>query len=705
MPLQENILKIKQAEDLILRNRLKQALNLQEQVALLNKNDFLKDKINLIRESYNYLLHFFTQGTQDPQRQQIFNELKLNALHLNDQLHRYLLLEEAPFNYYQYILQDLQLNFDIKTPDTDSLEYFFASIWLYPSLTEQDYQSFKEFFASDVHWVIKAMAVSALTLSLITFFDEKKIILLFDLVHAEEYQIWERALVGLMIVLYLYDNRLELYPDIINRIKVLPEINAATEKLKSVLIQIIRSAKETAILQEKFEKEIMPEMVRLAPELEEKLNLEELMSEDMLDEDENPDWEKIFKGEEEFFEKMSEFSMLQLEGADIMHSAFSKMKFFDFFRSLPNWFMPFFPGNQQIIGYLEQTGFEPGEAEMFVDVLADSHYICNSDKYSFALQMKYLPQEQAKNAIEIFKFEANSVKEVRETEVLTDILGPSRFVIIQYVQDLYRFFKLYPALNVIPQIFDLPLDFHNKKFFRYLGDAKLLRELGEFYFAKKFYDEAIEIFTQIAEQNKDGEIYEKLGFAYQKRKDYRRALEYYMQAKLYETHPKKWLTQKIAYTSMKTGNYKQAIEYYESLLTDDPENQKLLINIGNCYLHLGDYDKALQYYFKVEYYSPGNPKVLRPIGWIAFRQGDLEKAKKFYNKVLETKPKPIDFITAGHIYFASGQIGDALELYKKAKATYEKLSDYEKDFFQDAEILEKYNLDKVSINLMFEASV
>ncbi len=701
MAIQENLQNIKQAESLILRNRLKQSFNILENLAIISKADYLKDKIKLNKESYNYLLHFFREGTEDPQREAIYNDLKKSLIHISDQIKRTLLFEEQPFYNYKDKINDISLDFD---NDAD-LEKIFTNIWLSFGLSEADYNTLTAFFDSDASWIAKALAVSALTMSLISFFDEKKIILLIDLVNKEEHQVWERALVGLLLVLYLYDNRLHLYDDIINRLKLLPDINAYEEKIKNAILQIIRSSKETAILQERFEKEIMPEMMRLAPDLEDKLNLEELMADDMLDDDENPDWEEIFKGEEQFLEKMSEFSMLQIEGADIMHSTFSRMKFFDFFFSIHNWFLPFYEDNQYLISYLSESGIPSEDARNFVNILAGSHYMCNSDKYSFALQMKYLPYEQVKNTIEIFKLEANTIREVKQTESLSDILGDSRTVLVQYVQDLYRFFKLYPELNVITPVFDLPLDFQNTYFFKLIGNSNILKEIGEFYFAKKFYPEAIEIFSKLAEEQASGEIYEKLGFAYQKQKDYHKALESYMQAKLYETHPKKWLTQKIAFTSMKTGNYKQAIEYYKQLLNDDPENLKYLIHLGNCHLHLEEYDQALKYYFQVEYYSPGNPKVMRPIGWIAFRQGDLKKAKKFYNKVLETKPKPIDYITAGHIYFAGKELKQATELYKKAREYYKKLDDLEKDFFADKDILQKLGLSDLEINLMYEAII
>ena len=706
---EENLLQLlNQSEDYILRGRLKQSLKVQEKVALFLQEDYLKDKIKLQSESYNYMLYYFQQGTEDAQRGQLFEELRLNLLSINDQLKWFTYAQKnyEPFDVYLEHFWGAAIEFPKDYKDIEQLQNFFINLWLYPELTDEDYEKLSKFFKSDAHWVVKAMAISALTLTLLSRFDEKRIILLFDEIHRQQYQIWERAFIGLMFVLYLYDNRLHLYKEVINRLKVLPEIDGYFEKIKAVLIQIIRAAKETEVIQERFEKEIASELNKIGPEIERKLrNIEDLLAEDMQDDDENPDWAKIFKAEEDFFKKMNEFSMLQLEGADIMHSAFSKMKFFDFFWELPNWFLPFYQENERIKEFLNYNTFSDKETEQFLAMLEKMPFICNSDKYSFVYQLSLWPKEQVKVVLNALKIDSQESAEALENDSLSDVLGKSRFVIIQYVQDLYRFFKVYSSLGVLPRIFNLPLDFHNKKFFEIIGSNELMREIGEFYFAKKFYDDAIDVFLKLIKKQKDGELYEKIGFAYQKKKDYAKALDFYMKAQLYEQKAKRWLIKKLAFTNMKVGNYQKAIEYYQQLLSDEPDNLKILVNIANCYMRLGQYQQALQNYFKVEYYSPGNPKVLRPIGWIEFKLGELEKAKNFYKKLIEISPKTVDYITLGHIHFALREFSEAVNIYKKAKEQYDELSDFEKDFFADKELLEKYGLDWLSINLMYESVI
>ncbi len=718
MDINEINLILNQSEDFLRQGLLKKAIKLQRQLAVDISATYLLEKINFQQEAYDYLLKYFIDGVEDPQRKDLFEDIRLNLFTVNDLLRREIARRYQPYHQYIDYYGDLKLEFDIARireklqlefiDDNKGLleqavmERFFVNIWLYPDLTQEDYDRFKEFFASSQDWVYKSVAVSALTLGLLQFFCPRKILLLFDLVMAGEEHIWERAFVGLLIVLSTYDHRLDFYPEIISRIKTLPEIPAFKSRFKAVVIQLLRSAVETQKIKERFEKEILPEMDRISPKIADKLDLDSLSSEDMF-EDENPDWSRIMPEEEEFFNKMSEFSMLQMEGADVLISTFSNMKGFPFFNRLSNWFLPFYPDNKIVVEKLVASGMKEEDAAEFVRILSGAKYMCNSDKYSFAFQMSYLPAFQRDSTLQLFRMEAQAAKEVSEDEKMTDPLGNSRQIIIQYVQDLYRFFKLYPYRGILPDVFE-DMKFHDKQFFRLMADLDVYKEVADFYFSRKFYPFALEVFNVIEKMNEnaDPQLLEKIGYVYQKLKNYPRALEYYRKAELFEPE-KKWLIKKIAFTSMKVGNYDQAIDYYNKVLDQDPDNQKIILNIANCYLNLGDYSTALQYYYKVDYYSPDNPKVMRPIAWINFQMEDLDKAWKYYQRVLEIAPKNSDFIIAGHIRWIASGSKEALELYKRGYALYIDKIDFERDFFENKDIMNKHGISDFDMRLMFEA--
>ena len=72
-------------------------------------------------------------------------------------------------------------------------------------------------------------------------------------------------------------------------------------------------------------------------------------------------------------------------------------------------------------------------------------------------------------------------------------------IIGQYIQDLYRFFKLYPGHLDFTDIFTMPLDFHNLAILRpYISDKESLTNIAEYYLRKNYFSDALTIFNQLA---------------------------------------------------------------------------------------------------------------------------------------------------------------------------------------------------------------
>ena len=116
--------------------------------------------------------------------------------------------------------------------------------------------------------------------------------------------------------------------------------------MKLVIQQFIK-ARETEKITRKIQQEILPEMIRIKSKLEEKLDLENLFS-SINPEDKNPEWESFFKESPDVYNKLEEFTNLQMEGADVFLGAFAMLKHFDFFNEVNNWFLPFYKENENI---------------------------------------------------------------------------------------------------------------------------------------------------------------------------------------------------------------------------------------------------------------------------------------------------------------------------------------------------------------------
>ena len=131
--------------------------------------------------------------------------------------------------------------------------------------------------------------------------------------------------------------------------------------------------------------------------------------------------------------------------------------------------------------------------------------------------------------------EMEQFNELQKDEELTDPGRKASFISNQYIQDLYRFYKLHPRRQDFEDIYQWRFDFHNKNSFADIlkEDEKLLRNIGEYYFNKNYFEEAAEIFEMLLTEEKNGELYQKLGFCFQKSGQYEKALEAYKKAELF----------------------------------------------------------------------------------------------------------------------------------------------------------------------------
>ena len=226
---------------------------------------------------------------------------------------------------------------------------------------------------------------------------------------------------------------------ITGRLKLLNDDPEFKHNLERVIIQLIR-AKETEKLQQRIRDEIMPEMIKISANLKDKIELDSLMEEGIA-EDKNPEWQEMIEESPQLMDKMQEFSELQMEGADVFMGSFAMLKSFVFFHEISNWFMPFFSENPDLDKVLDLSD---DLTRRFVEVMAQAPLLCNSDKYSFSLSMQQIPKQNREFMFQGLQSELDQFHEIEEDEALSNPGRKAGFISNQYIQDLYRFFKLHP---------------------------------------------------------------------------------------------------------------------------------------------------------------------------------------------------------------------------------------------------------------------
>ena len=504
---------------------------------------------------------------------------------------------------------------------------------------------------------LPSLIVTGLTLNFLEVFDEKKAFLLFDAACNANEDVRERALTGIVLFLRKYDYRLRTYPAIIERLNQLAEDPKFIRKIRHVLLQFILS-RDTEKITKKISTELMPELIKKMGNKENWDKLGNLIADAGIDE-KNPEWQTLIEksGLEDQFRELSE---LQMEGADVMLSSFIHLKNYPFFNEPSNWFVPFM---------VPDGGIEDKELARLADVLATSTMLCNSDKYSFYLSISQMPENHRKMLINQFSAESDAMKDV-EKEELPDATKTIGHRTRQYIQDLYRFYKLHPRKKDFEDIFDIQPEFYKTPSInRLIGDNESLLMIGEYYFNKNYFEEANDVFDILLQTDPDNDVlYQKKGYALQMTGKLEDALAAYQKAELLNANHS-WTIKKLAHLHRILKNTKEALMYYKKAEQLNPNNLSIQLSIGHCYLELKEYEQALKHYFKVEYLTNNKEKAWRPIAWASFRTGKYQQATDYFNKLIENEPEFTDYLNAGHVQLASGHTKEAIRLYQLSFTT------------------------------------
>lgn len=704
--------------DLLSVKRLKEAIHdlapLVREAAINGWND----ELDQIDATYRTMLQYTVQGIKDPDRQKIYRKIVSDLFELNNRVTEILLTRLS--TQYVYVrkrifrddpgLEAFIQNYldDPGRVQPDDPEYLrdlsrlFHLIWLTDEFGEREVRIIEQIRDSETLSVAeKSLMVTALNFSILRYFDRKKFDLLFGFFELNEEEIRQRALVGLLLAFLKYDLRLTYYPAIRGRFMIMEDYPFFKKMVVEVIKQMIRG-RDTDQLSRRMQEEILPEMIKLSPQIRNKLDLDKLLGESLKD-DQNPEWEDIFEDTPGLKDKMQELTELQMQGDDVFLGTFQMLKGFPFFRHLINWFFPFTLEHPEIKA-LEDSG-DLGFMKGFLDSVEKSFYLCNSDKYSICFGIRSMPADMQKFLSDGLKAEADQMKETLDDDKLIDPLQQARRVIRQYIQDLYRFFRLYPDRQGFEDIFGWKLDFYRKDFYRdlFTGDSPALYDIAGFFLHKKNYREAAEAFG-ILEQSGDlsGEVLQKLAYAWQKSGNYQKALDYYLKADLLAPE-NLWNLKKIGLCYRFLKQPDKALMYYRQAEHMDPEDLSVEVSIGHCLLDLQEYGEALKSYFKVEYLSPDNTRVWRPIAWCSFLLGKYDQARNYYQKLLEKEVNQYDLISLGHLEWCIGNKPAAIERYResmiKCKISFE---DFLEVFEHDREQLAGHLADPEDVPIMLD---
>jgi len=719
---------------LLSERKLKPAFDLLATMITANGLGEFNDQQLALEQNYRFMLKYTVEGITDPERQKIYQHILISTFELADLCADSLMMKHSTSLEFQkkrgftrlvidnipdyfsnlesfHLENELRSliefsSFDKKYEQEQENHYqklinLFYHYWFKNKLSSEEISAFKNYLKnSHIPDHEKAFLTTSIFLSLLLFFDEQKIMLLFEGYDSDQEEVNQRALTAILLSLYYYNRRIFLFPAISARLDMLNEKSSFKQHLEKIILQLIGS-KETEKIQRKLQDEILPEMMKLSPNLRNKLSLEALLS-DALNEDKNPEWRDMFKDSPGLMDKMEELSEMQTTGADIFMTSFANLKTFPFFGELTNWFVPFYPNHPMLLRSSSMDDMQ--DNRKLFELILKTPVLCNSDKYSFCFSMQTIPAEYKKMMFDNLSAEFDQLSESENEDDLIAHSKKAEAISGQYVRDLYRFYKLHPQREGFTNIFSWSFDFHNKGVFRNLlnENNQLLRNIAEFYFAKNYYPEAAEIYEILLADFEEAELMQKIAFCFQKRDDYETALSYYLKADLFDQN-RTWNHKKIALCYRHLKKPDLALSYYLQAIALEPDNLSLHISIGHCRMELKQYDEALKSYFKVEYLSPGNKKIWRPIGWCSLLVGKKQQSEQYFKKLLEDSPNKFDLMNMGHVQWCLGKRKMALDYYKQSiNAAEMSEKEFMEAFHEDLDHLLKQGVDAEDVPIMLD---
>lgn len=679
---------------LVNNKRLKEALIQLESLLWQCTDWHLRNRLEQVQTSYQYMLQYMQQGVTDPERKKLYTKLQAEILEIADQAQLMQLDSASPHYYHEcrrrqkaesaenstpvlmHILESFNDDLAVSGLLSDNhmdevlarheaaLKSIFVQTWTNSAWTPQQEADAKAMLDSELLPTNDlCLFASAVTLSLMQCFDIRKMMWLMDAYVRAHVSASQRALVGLTFMLHIYRERLDFYPEISNRIELMNETLPLAEDLTRIQQQILL-AQDTEAIDKKMREEIIPEMLKNVSSMRDmRLGIED--SDDEKD-DVNPDWSSIFE-QSGLGDKLREMNELQMEGADVYMSTFSALKGAPFFRELQNWFFPFDKRHSSTIKGSKQES----EKSSIMELILGSGFFCNSDKYSLFFIMQSFPKSQRDMVFsQLTDQQMNDFAEQSKADTLKKFSDRPTTVSNQYLQDLYRFFKLnqrrHEFRNIFKEkvrLFDIPA------LQGVTGDANLLLSLADFQLKKKHWPETEELY-QIVESmdtdfNSDDSFYQRMGYAQQKQKKYEEAIDSYLTADLLKPD-NVWTNRHLATCFRMNREFDKALTFYRKVETTAPNNTTIIFYIGSCLVELQQYEEALNEFFKLDFLENNSLKAWRGIAWCSFLIGKYEQAMKHYDKVLTNKPSLADHLNAGHVSWVLGNREKAIALYSKA---------------------------------------
>lgn len=356
---------------------------------------------------------------------------------------------------------------------------------------------------------------------------------------------------------------------------------------------------------------------------------------------------------EEMEQSVKKMMDMQKSGADIYFGGFKQMKRFSFFYTLSNWFMPFYMNNPHLSHIASRFANSP----ILKNIISQNSF-CDSDKYSLVLAFGSIYDKLPQN-----------MRETLQSDELQAAMGNVRlnagkspaFLRRAYLQDLYRFFKVFPQKGSFDDIFvRFPILLANSPF-----SEKMPAEIRTF--AKFLAKRGVNPTAMLLACFDNNSVDDLLLMAYVKMKegDYARAFGYYRRA--YRADSTNYRALKgSALAAFRNSDFDNAAKLYDKVFEIN-HDEKISHKIKHCValFHTGRLAEGVNELFRLTFECPDDMDVVRALAYGLMMQGKVAQALKSYAGLLEKSPVETDRLYAAYCHMHQKEWGRAIGLLRQ----------------------------------------
>lgn len=671
----------------------------------------LTDELDTLRRSYLYMIRYALSGTPDPKRDEIKGNIINRLVEIYDSMRRRADSSKQPDIYFSTLRASSKQSIDAllieyKKQSSGSIEFdiindnenkmsrrltleglerdIFNYIWTAYPLDSNSVAAITRLLHDEsISSRLKSLVVSALTLGNMRYFDDNRFMLLADVYQNESNEyISLTALTGLLLSMATARLR-PISRQVKNRLASLKELAQWPSDLNSVTLELVRTI-DTKRISDTMTDYFTNTFSKVGDQV--KKSIRDLSKiDDLAELEENPEWMEMLE-KTGIADKMKELTEIQEEGGDVFLQPFRQLKSFPFFYEVSNWFLPF-STTHTAVEKIDSDG-------LFSEMVAQTPFLCDNDKYSLMLSMSNIPEEQRR--LMLSQLEAGNMGMAQEAASSMNLDSDRRRRIInKAIQTLYRFFLLFRCHKEFVNPFESDLNLASLPVLAdEFSNNETLNLIGEFYFRHKYYRQALPILLLI-EQNAmpDAQLYQKIGYCKQHVGDITGALEYYERAELIDSRSS-WTIRRIAQCLTLLSLNDKALPYWHRLNELNPDSVKTLLAEARCLIALHRYNDALPILYQVNYLDETNEEALRQTAWCHFALGHKDKADKVVFA---------DNILNAHLLLVEGKIDDAINLYASGIESDDDFNRFTGAIATDFEILQQYGLTHETRDLLIEA--